>query len=65
MYMKKRFFGICLCLLSLTCSVCTAQVIEPRTLTMQDVVRLAQENSISAMSNRNVFASAYWRFRNL
>ncbi|OPZ48708.1 MAG: Outer membrane efflux protein [Bacteroidetes bacterium ADurb.BinA104] len=63
MYMKKRFFGICLCLLSLTCSVCTAQVIEPRTLTMQDVVRLAQENSISAMSNRNVFASAYWRFR--
>ena len=32
-------------------------------LTMQDVVALAQDNSIAAMSNRNRFASAYWSHR--
>ena len=32
-------------------------------LTMQDVVALAQDNSIAAMSNRNMFASAYWSHR--
>ena len=45
------------------CGVCGAQVIAPRTLNMQQVVELAQENSISAMSNRNSFAASYWSFR--
>ena len=43
--------------------VCGAQVIGPRTLNMQQVVQLAQENSISAMSNRNTFAAQYWSYR--
>ena len=45
------------------CAVCGAQVVGPRTLNMQQVVQLAQENSISAMSNRNSFASQYWSYR--
>lgn len=44
-------------------AVCPAQVVGPRTLTMQQVVQLAQENSISAMSNRNNFAASYWSYR--
>lgn len=40
-----------------------AQVIGPRMLTMQQVVSLAQENSISAMTSRNTFASQYWSYR--
>lgn len=44
-------------------TVCSGQVIGPRTLTMQQVVGLAQENSISAMSNRNTFAAQYWSYR--
>lgn len=44
-------------------AVCPAQVVGPRTLTMQQVVQLAQENSISAMSNRNTFAAQYWSYR--
>lgn len=44
-------------------TVCSGQVIGPRTLTMQQVVELAQENSISAMSNRNTFAAQYWSYR--
>lgn len=32
-------------------------------LDMEDVVALAQDHSISAMSNRNMFASAYWSYR--
>ena len=47
----------------LTSSICSAQVIGPRTLNMQQVVQLAQENSISAMSNRNTFAAQYWSYR--
>ena len=43
--------------------VCSAQVIGPRMLTMQQVVSLAQENSISAMTSRNTFASQYWSYR--
>lgn len=45
------------------CGVCGAQVIGPRTINMQQVVQLAQENSIAAMSNRNSFAASYWSFR--
>ncbi len=45
------------------CGVCGAQVVVPRTLTMEQVVELAQQNSISAMSNRNNFAASYWSFR--
>ena len=42
---------------------CVAQVIVPRTLTMQQVVDLAQEHSITAMNNKNNFAASYWGFR--
>lgn len=35
----------------------------PISLTMDDVIRLAQEQSISGMVNKNVFASAYWSYR--
>lgn len=51
-------------LLALTAQpFCSAQIIGPRTLTMEDVVQLAQENSISAMRNRNSFAESYWGYR--
>ena len=40
-----------------------AGVIGPRVLSMEDVLRLAQEKSISAMTNRNIFAASYWQYR--
>lgn len=55
--------GVSLAACLVACGVCGAQVIVPRTLNMQQVVELAQENSISAMSNRNSFAASYWSFR--
>ena len=55
--------GVSLAACLVACGVCGAQVIAPRTLNMQQVVELAQENSISAMSNRNSFAASYWSFR--
>ena len=61
--MKVSFSGIPALLLLTVHTVCGAQIIGPRTLTMQDVVQLAQENSISAMSNRNSFAASYWSYR--
>ena len=61
--MKKTFFKIPLLLSWAVTTVCYAQVIGPRTLNMQQVVQLAQENSISAMSNRNTFAAQYWSYR--
>lgn len=42
---------------------CLAQSFAPKLLSMQDVVGLAQENSISAMTNRNMFLSSYWSYR--
>ena len=62
-YLKAHLRGLVLALAAGACGVCGAQVIGPRTLTMQEVVRLAQENSISAMSNRNNFAASYWSYR--
>ena len=47
----------------MACGVCGAQVIVPRTLNMQQVIALAQENSIASMSNRNTFVSRYWSYR--
>lgn len=44
-------------------AVPAAQTIRPRVLTMQQVVSLAQENSISAMNNRNSFVAEYWNYR--
>ncbi len=38
-------------------------VVGPRLLSMEAVIRLAQENSISAMTNRNIFAASYWQYR--
>lgn len=60
---KSLSKGVLLCLGLMASGVCGAQVIAPRTLNMQQVVELAQENSISAMSNRNNFAASYWSFR--
>ena len=45
-YMKKSFFRIPLLVMTAVAAVCNAQVIGPRTLNMQQVVQLAQENSI-------------------
>lgn len=61
--MKKTLFRVTLVTTFLVPTLCVAQIVGPRTLTMQDVVQLAQENSISAMNNRNGFVSSYWRFR--
>ncbi len=60
---KSLSKGIFLCLGLMASGVCGAQVIAPRTLNMEQVVELAQENSIAAMSNRNTFASRYWSYR--
>ena len=35
----------------------------PRLLTMKQTIALAQENSISAMVNENIYAAGYWRHR--
>ena len=61
--MKLPSPKILLCMGLMLHTVCPAQVVGPRTLTMQQVVQLAQENSISAMSNRNTFAAQYWSYR--
>ena len=61
--MRKTFFKIPLLLSWAVTTVCNAQVIGPRTLNMQQVVQLAQENSIAAMSNRNTFVAQYWSYR--
>ena len=42
---------------------CQAQVVGPRVLNMEQVVQLAQENSLSAMTGRNTFAAQYWSYR--
>jgi len=62
--MKRPFLRVLLVLPALMAHfVCGAQIIGPRTLTMQDVVQLAQENSITSISNRNTFVASYWSFR--
>lgn len=64
MFQFKSFSkGVIISLCLVASGVCGAQVISPRTLNMQQVVELAQENSITAMSNRNTFASRYWSYR--
>jgi len=60
---KKSFKSLYLALMLGISGVGQAQIIGPRTLSMQQVVELAQEHSISAMSNRNNFAASYWSFR--
>lgn len=60
--MRSPFLLAVLCMLTLTPKG-VAQNAGKRTLTMEDVLQLAQENSISAMSNRNMFAASYWSFR--
>ena len=61
--MSKIIFNSLLSLVVLYHGACVAQIIKPCTLSMQQVVWLAQENSISAMSNRNNFAASYWSYR--
>ncbi|MBO4560392.1 MAG: TolC family protein [Bacteroidaceae bacterium] len=61
--MRKTFLKVPLLLLLAVFAQGRAQVIGPRTLNMQQVVQLAQENSIAAMSNRNTFVAQYWSYR--
>ncbi|MBO7114181.1 MAG: TolC family protein [Bacteroidaceae bacterium] len=62
--MKRPFLRVLLLLPALLAhAVCGGQIIGPRTLTMQEVIQLAQENSISSMSNRNNFVASYWNYR--
>ena len=64
MFQLRSFsHGVVVAIGIMACGVCGAQVIGPRTLNMQQVVELAQENSITSMSNRNSFAASYWSFR--
>ena len=62
-HMRKTFLKVPLLLLLAVFAQGRAQVIGPRTLNMQQVVQLAQENSIAAMSNRNTFVAQYWSYR--
>ena len=62
-HMRKTFLKVPLLLLLAVYAPGRAQVIGPRTLNMQQVVQLAQENSIAAMSNRNTFVAQYWSYR--
>lgn len=64
----KRIIVATWLVMSLAGSLCAQEtgettIIGPRILSMEDVVRLAQEKSISAMVNRNAFAAAYWNYR--
>ena len=62
--MKNPFLRVSLLLPALLVhSLGWGQIIGPRTLTMKDVMELAQEHSISAMSNRNTFVASYWSYR--
>jgi len=63
LFMNKLFSISLFVLTPLIPSKSVSQIIGPRTLNMQQVVQLAQENSISAMSNRNTFVAQYWSFR--
>ena len=49
--------------LTMFCAELPAQTIDERMLTMEDVVRLAQEKSILGMTYRNQYLSSYWSFR--
>lgn len=62
-HLRSFSHGVVAAIGIMACGVCGAQVIGPRTLNMQQVVELAQENSITSMSNRNSFAASYWSFR--
>jgi outer membrane protein TolC len=51
-------------LLTLSLAVgCWSATDAQRRLTMKQTIRMAQEQSISSMVNKNVFASAYWSYR--
>ena len=64
MFQIKTFSkGIALAACMVASGLCAAQVVAPRTLNMQQVVELAQKNSISSMSNRNTFVASYWSYR--
>ena len=43
--------------------VTNAQDAVTRVLSMSDVIRLAQENSVSGMTYRNMYLSNYWSYR--
>lgn len=59
--MKKAF--ICLGVSLSLGLVTNAQDAVTRVLSMSDVIRLAQENSVSGMTYRNMYLSNYWSYR--
>lgn len=59
--MKKAL--ICLVVLLSLSLVTEAQNTVLRVLSMSDVIRLAQENSVSGMTYRNIYLSNYWSYR--
>lgn len=64
-YNFKNMKRALICLgVSLSISLVTAaQDALTRVLSMSDVIRLAQENSVSGRSYRNMYLSSYWSFR--
>lgn len=63
MFMRLSFSKLSVLLALAVNTFCRAQIVGPRTLTMQQVVQLAQEKSVSAMRNRNYLVSSYWNYR--
>lgn len=59
--LKKAF--ICLSVLFFSSFHLHAQFTYKRMLSMDDVIQLAQENSVSGMTNRNNFLASYWSYR--
>ena len=61
---KSNLSAMAFCtVLTMICAELPAQTIDERMLTMEDVVRLAQEKSILGMTYRNQYLSSYWSFR--
>lgn len=59
--LKKILFF--LSLLFLSTAQLHAQLTYKRMLSMNDVIQLAQENSVSSMTNRNNYLASYWSYR--
>lgn len=63
MRVAKRIEYINRLLLLTVALACCGTVCAQRKLTMKQAIKMAQEQSISGMVNKNVFASAYWNYR--
>ena len=54
---------ICILMVLAACSSAAATETDTLVLSLQDAIRLAQEQSPSAQSARNTFLAAYWNYR--